>query len=265
MSASWLEPTDTRAAAPRGSAGASSVRPSPRPPAPPRTRAGEAVPWRPGAGRVPVRRSARRHHAPSPTTCCSRLWLHPPEAGCLAAAHPRPHREDPPGHPGAAASRRRLQRLSRGPRRAQRHREAYAALKLAGLPPTASPCTRARSAILRLGGIQEANSYVRINLSLFGLYPAVGTCRPFPAELAAAARRPRSTRCRRGPRAIVMPLSIVQARTGATSRPRPGFDLDELAAPGKSFQLRRKRDRLSAAVPPARHRASRSGKSARRR
>jgi squalene-hopene/tetraprenyl-beta-curcumene cyclase len=45
-------------------------------------------------------------------------------------------------------------------------------------------------------------------------------------------------------RAIVVPLSIVQSRAGR--RPVPaGFDLDELAAPGKSFRLPR-RDRLSA-------------------
>jgi squalene-hopene/tetraprenyl-beta-curcumene cyclase len=49
--------------------------------------------------------------------------------------------------------------------------KAYIALKLAGLGPHSEPMQRARDAILNLGGIQEANSYIRINLSLFGLYP----------------------------------------------------------------------------------------------
>ena len=32
--------------------------------------------------------------------------------------------------------------------------------------------TRLRERILALGGLQAANSYVKVNLSLFGLYPA---------------------------------------------------------------------------------------------
>ena len=74
--------------------------------------------------------------------------------------------------------------------------KAYMALKLAGLGANREPMQRAREAILNLGGIQEANSYVRINLSLFGLYPKrhVPT---IPVELALVPGGS-STRCRPG-------------------------------------------------------------------
>jgi squalene-hopene/tetraprenyl-beta-curcumene cyclase len=119
--------------------------------------------------------------------------------------------------------------------------KAYAALKLAGMSPDAEPMRRARATVLALGGIQETNSYVRINLSLFGLYPRryVPT---IPVELVLL---PGGLiyEMSSWTRAIVVPLSIVQARAGR--RPGPaGFTLEELAVPGKSFRLPR-RDRLS--------------------
>src|SRR5580698_3825806 len=49
--------------------------------------------------------------------------------------------------------------------------KAYCALKLAGHSAESEPLRRARRCILELGGLQGANSYVKINLSLFGLYP----------------------------------------------------------------------------------------------
>ena len=111
-----------------------------------------------------------------------------------------------------------------------------------GSRPTSEPLRRARDTILGLGGIQEANSYVRINLSLFGLYPKrhVPT---IPVELALV---PGGLiyEMSSWTRAIVMPLSIIQAKTD--TRPVPaGFNLDELVVPGKTFKLP-KRDRLSA-------------------
>ena len=120
--------------------------------------------------------------------------------------------------------------------------KGYVALKLAGLRPDSEPLQRARDCILRLGGIQEANSYVRINLSLFGLYPRrhVPT---IPVELALL---PGGLiyEMSSWTRAIVMPLSIIQAKTD--TRPVPaGFNLEELVVAGKSFKLP-KRDRLSA-------------------
>ena len=47
---------------------------------------------------------------------------------------------------------------------------------------------RARDCILSLGGIQAANSYVKINLSLFGLYPRE-FCPSVPPGDDAAARQ----------------------------------------------------------------------------
>ena len=49
--------------------------------------------------------------------------------------------------------------------------KAYTALKLAGLDYDDPNLARARERILALGGLQHANTYVKINLSLFGLYP----------------------------------------------------------------------------------------------
>ena len=49
--------------------------------------------------------------------------------------------------------------------------KAYCALKLAGLSVDDPRLARTRECILARGGIQAANSYVKINLSLFDLYP----------------------------------------------------------------------------------------------
>ena len=170
------------------------------------------------------------------------LWLYPPEAGVWR----------PPT--GGRIEKTRGAILARqlpdggfniypdGPAELNATVKAYAALKLAGLSAESEPLTRARECVLRLGGIQETNSYVRINLSLFGLYPRrhVPTIPPELVLLPGGLIYEMSS----WTRAIVVPLSIVQSRAGR--RPVPaGFDLDELAAPGKSFRLPR-RDRLSA-------------------
>ena len=86
---------------------------------------------------------------------------------------------------------------------------------------------RLRDCILSLGGIQAANSYVKINLSLFGLYPRayVPTVPPELVLLPGNILYEMSS----WTRAIVVPLSIVQAIGG--TRPVPlGFHLNELAA-----------------------------------
>ena len=58
--------------------------------------------------------------------------------------------------------------------------KAYFALKLAGVPGGRRACLeRSRERILALGGLQAANSYVKINLSLFGLYPREHTPQRF--------------------------------------------------------------------------------------
>ena len=115
--------------------------------------------------------------------------------------------------------------------------KAYTALKLGGYAPEAECMQRLRDCILALGGIQGANSYVKINLSLFGLYPRtyVPTIPPELVLLPGHILYEMSS----WTRAIIVPLSIVQAAGG--TRPVPnGFHLNELAAPGKSFQLARR-------------------------
>src|SRR5690348_2358252 len=99
------------------------------------------------------------------------LWLHPPRDG----------EWKPPTWDRILRARRAIldrQRLDGGfdiypdgPADVNATIKAYVALKLSGLDPASEPLRRARDTILGLGGIQEANSYVRINLSLFGLYP----------------------------------------------------------------------------------------------
>ena len=67
---------------------------------------------------------------------------------------------------------RRVQYLRTGPAEVSATVKAYFALKLAGIAAGRSAHGAARERILALGGMQAANSYVKINLSLFDLYPA---------------------------------------------------------------------------------------------
>src|SRR5205807_10074099 len=60
-----------------------------------------------------------------------------------------------------------------GPSEVSASVKAYTALKLAGLDPKDPPLARLRERILALGGIQACNSYVKINLSLFDLFPRI--------------------------------------------------------------------------------------------
>ncbi len=115
--------------------------------------------------------------------------------------------------------------------------KAYVALKLTGLSPDSEPLQRAARRVLELGGVQAANSYVKINLSLFGLYPRkyAPTVPPEVVLLPGHVLYEMSS----WTRAIVVPLSIVQARGGI--RPVPaGFHIDELIAPGKGFRMARR-------------------------
>jgi squalene-hopene/tetraprenyl-beta-curcumene cyclase len=115
--------------------------------------------------------------------------------------------------------------------------KAYTALKLAGIDIESAPMVRLRRTILELGGLQEANSYVKINLSLFGLFPRrfVPTIPPELVLLPGGVLYEMSS----WTRAIVVPLSIVQSKGGVRPTP-PGFHLEELALPGKSFRLPRR-------------------------
>ncbi len=99
------------------------------------------------------------------------LWRHPPQNGIW----------NPPTRPLIdKAVRSILARqlpdggfniYAKGPSEISATIKAYTALKLAGLDFDDPNLARARERILALGGLQKANSYVKVNLSLFGLYP----------------------------------------------------------------------------------------------
>jgi squalene-hopene/tetraprenyl-beta-curcumene cyclase len=117
----------------------------------------------------------------------------------------------------------------KGPSEVNASVKAYTSLKLAGVPANAAEMTRLRERILALGGIQAANSYVKINLSLFGLFPREFTP-AVPPEMMLLGNV--IYEMSSWSRAIVIPLSIVHAAN--PQRPVPaGFNLDELFIPGK--------------------------------
>jgi squalene-hopene/tetraprenyl-beta-curcumene cyclase len=166
------------------------------------------------------------------------LWLHPPAAGGTWTA------PDP-----AQAERAVRSILARqlpdggfniypgGPSDVSASVKAYFALKLAGLDPAGGRMTRLRERILALGGVQAANSYVKINLSLFKLYPhdAVPTVPPEIALLPFNLLYQMSS----WTRAIVVTLALVQA-LDIEGRPVPkGFTLEELFKPGVPVRIPR--------------------------
>lgn len=111
--------------------------------------------------------------------------------------------------------------------------KAYTALKLAGVATESSEMTRLRARILALGGLQAANSYVKINLSLFGLFPRE-YAPSVPPELLLLGNL--IYEMSSWTRAIVIPLAIVHALN--PQRPVPaGFNLDELLKPGVSLKF----------------------------
>ena len=156
------------------------------------------------------------------------LWLNPPQNGVW----------DPPSKARIAkAARSILARqlpdggfniYAHGPSEISATIKAYTALKLSGLTYDDPDLARARERILALGGLQTANSYVKINLSLFGLYPRehAPSIPPEMMLLGNAIYEMSSWT-----RAIVVPLSVL--RSSNVQRPVPaGFTLDELFVPG---------------------------------
>src|SRR3954451_21411666 len=69
-----------------------------------------------------------------------------------------------------------------GPAEVSASVKAYLALKLAGVSIESDRMQMLRERILALGGIQAANSYVKVNLSLFDLYPRE-FCPSIPPEM----------------------------------------------------------------------------------
>lgn len=169
------------------------------------------------------------------------LWLHPPVNGIW----------QPPGRGRIdRAVRSILDRqlpdggfniYPRGPADVSASVKAYFALKLAGIPFDDPRLKACRERILALGGIQAANSYVKINLSLFDLYPRryVPSVPPEMMLLGNLIYEMSSWT-----RAIVIPLAIVQS----ANQPRPvpaGFDLSELYLPGKRLEFPRDAGRIT--------------------
>ncbi len=174
------------------------------------------------------------------------LWLHPPIDGAW----------NPPSRPRLEKVCRRI--LSQqmpdggwhifpdGPADVNATVKAYTALRLCGYIPDFEPLRRARSRVLDLGGLQACNSYTRINLSFFGLYPRkyVPTIPPELMLLPGGSLYPGGVLYEMASwtRAIVVPLSIVQAVGGI--RPAPaGIDLNELLHSGNNLSMP-KRDRI---------------------
>jgi len=159
------------------------------------------------------------------------LWRHPPQNGVW----------NPPTQPLIdQAVRSILARqlpdggfsiYEQGPSEISASIKAYTALKLAGLAYDDSRLSSLRERILAQGGLQAANSYVKLNLSLFGLYPREHTP-SVPPELLLFGKL--MYEMSSWTRAIVTPLSILHAKN--PQKPVPaGFTLDELLAPGVSF------------------------------
>jgi squalene-hopene/tetraprenyl-beta-curcumene cyclase len=166
------------------------------------------------------------------------LWLHPPVGGVW-----RP------------ATRQRIDRAARsildrqlpdggfntypgGPSEISASVKAYFALKAAGIAAADSRMLRLRDRVLALGGIQSANSWVKVNLSLFDLYPREH-CPSIPPETVLLPLN-FLYQMSSWTRAIVAALSIVHAAN--PRRPAPaGFHLEELWAPGVSPAFQRDR------------------------
>jgi squalene-hopene/tetraprenyl-beta-curcumene cyclase len=159
------------------------------------------------------------------------LWLHAPDPD---------GKWNPPNHAQITrAAERILSRQLRdggfniyvkGPSEISASVKAYFALKLAGLPVNDTRMTRLRERILALGGVQAANSYTKVNLSLFDLYPREGTPSIPPEILLLPGKL--LYQMSSWSRAIIVALAIVLAHD--PQRPVPaGFDLDEIMLPGK--------------------------------
>ncbi len=129
-----------------------------------------------------------------------------------------------------------------GPSEVNASIKAYFALKVAGIPATDPRMRRLCDRILKLGGLQAANSYVHINLSLFDLFPR-SACPSIPPEIILLPFN-FIYQMSSWTRAIVVSLSIVHAAN--PQRPVPaGFNLQELYLPGAPMLPKRGRKSFS--------------------
>jgi squalene-hopene/tetraprenyl-beta-curcumene cyclase len=155
------------------------------------------------------------------------LWMHPPQGAVW-----NPPTRELIGKAVKSILDRQLPDggfnvYAKGPSDVSATIKAYFALKLAGADYNDPALARARERILALGGFQAANSYVKINLSLFDLYPRehVPSVPPEIVLLGNFLYQMSSWT-----RAIVVSLAIVHAHN--PRRPVPdGFNLNELFLP----------------------------------
>jgi squalene-hopene/tetraprenyl-beta-curcumene cyclase len=169
------------------------------------------------------------------------LWLHPPVNGVW----------NPPTRP---LIDRAIQSIldrqlpdggfniyPKGPADVSATVKAYFALKVAGLDYNHPRLAQARERILALGGLHAANSYVKINLSLFDLYPREHAP-SIPPEIVLFGNF--IYQMSSWTRAIVIPLAIVHAMN--PRRPVPaGFHLKELFLEGGHPEYTRSREWFS--------------------
>jgi squalene-hopene/tetraprenyl-beta-curcumene cyclase len=118
-----------------------------------------------------------------------------------------------------------------GPSEVSASAKAYFALKLAGIPLDSVSMTSLRDRILALGGLQAANSYVKVNLSIFDLYPRAH-CPTIPPEMVLLPFN-LLYQMSAWTRAIAVTLSIVHSANPRRAVPA-GFTLDEIWKPGVS-------------------------------
>jgi squalene-hopene/tetraprenyl-beta-curcumene cyclase len=158
------------------------------------------------------------------------LWLHPPQDGQWEpetrtvvdkAARSILDRQLPDGG---------FNIYVEGPSEISASVKAYFALKLGGVSADDARMVRLRQRILALGGLQAANSYTKVNLSLFGLYPREGTP-SIPPEIMLLPGK-LLYQMSSWTRAIFVSLAIVHAND--PQRPVPaGFNLDEILDPAR--------------------------------
>jgi squalene-hopene/tetraprenyl-beta-curcumene cyclase len=164
------------------------------------------------------------------------LWLHPPRNGVWAP----PNRDQVQKAVHSILARQNndggFAIYNDGPSDVSASVKAYFALKLAGIPATSPEMSRLRERILALGGVQAANSYVKINLSFFGLFPREHVPSVPPEMMMMPGRF--IYQMSSWTRAIVIPLSIIQSSLASTGETKPvpaGFTLEELFLPGAEF------------------------------
>jgi squalene-hopene/tetraprenyl-beta-curcumene cyclase len=166
------------------------------------------------------------------------LWLHPPQGRAWTPPHTK-------------RVQRAVERIlsqqcpdggfaiyPKGPSDVNASVKAYFSLKLAqhvpGLKVPQTALDRCREKVLELGGLQACNSYVRINLGLFGLYPR-DKAPTIPPELMLLKNF--IYEMSSWSRAIVIPLSVLHAAN--PQRPVPeGFTIDELFKPGEKIRFK---------------------------